>query len=74
MTAVAGEIGCTPAQALLRWSLQHGVVTIPKSTSEAHIDDNLTALTMAPIPAADMATMDGWHQNLRVTWDPSGVP
>jgi len=72
--ALARKHSVSAAALLCRWSLQHGVVTIPKSTSEAHIDDNLTCLTMAPIPDADMATMDGWHQNLRVTWDPSGVP
>ena len=44
--------------------------------TEAHIDDNLACLAMAApgIGPEDMAAMDGWHENLRVTWDPSGVP
>ena len=31
MAEIATEIGCTPAQVLLRWGVQHGVAPIPKS-------------------------------------------
>ena len=72
--ALARKHGVSPAALLCRWSLQHDVVTIPKSTNPAHIDGNLACLAMGAIGADDMAAMDGWHQNLRVTWDPSGVP
>ncbi|MFP3953373.1 MAG: aldo/keto reductase [Candidatus Acetothermia bacterium] len=31
----------TPAQMVLRWSLQKGVVTVPRSSSREHIEENL---------------------------------
>lgn len=34
----------TPAQIVLRWEIQRGVVTIPKSSSEKHIQENLQIL------------------------------
>lgn len=44
VAAVAAEAGCSPALALLRWSLQHGVVTIPKSTKPARVAESLRAI------------------------------
>ena len=40
---VAAEAGCTPAQALLSWSLHHGVVAIPKSVRPERIGASLQA-------------------------------
>ncbi len=37
---IAGHYNKTPAQVLLRWSLQHGFVAIPKSDDPAHIRAN----------------------------------
>ena len=37
---VAAEVGRTPAQVLIRWCLQRGTVTIPKSTHRARIAEN----------------------------------
>lgn len=41
--AVAADAGCTPAQALLRWAMQRGVVPIPKSVRPARIAEALKA-------------------------------
>jgi methylglyoxal/glyoxal reductase len=38
--AVAKEHNKTPAQVLIRWSLQHGLVVIPKSIHEDRIREN----------------------------------
>lgn len=38
---VAGAIGRTPAEVLLRWALQIGVVPLPKANREEHQLDNL---------------------------------
>jgi 2,5-diketo-D-gluconate reductase A len=38
--AVAGRLGRTPAQVVLRWHLEHGVVAIPKSSSPERIRAN----------------------------------
>lgn len=40
VTALAGRIGRTPAQVLLRWAIQRGTVVIPKSSSRERIVSN----------------------------------
>jgi diketogulonate reductase-like aldo/keto reductase len=41
IAAIAGEHGVTPAQVVLRWHLQRGVVPIPKSATECRQRANL---------------------------------
>lgn len=41
---VAAEAGKTPAQVLLKWNVQRGVVVIPKAGSEPHLRENIEAL------------------------------
>ena len=57
---IAGEHGVTPAQVVLRWHLDHGVVVIPKSVHDERIATNgdlfgfsLTADELARIDALD---------------------
>ena len=38
---IARRLGKTPAQVLIRWSLQNGVITIPKSTKKARVKENM---------------------------------
>jgi len=40
VTSIAGEYGKTPAQVLIRWSLQLGNVVIPRSSSPERIATN----------------------------------
>jgi 2,5-diketo-D-gluconate reductase A len=40
VTGVADRLGRTPAQVVLRWHLEHGVVAIPKSASEERMRSN----------------------------------
>lgn len=44
VTAAASSLGCTPAQLLLQWSVQHGVTNIPKASSIERVKENLAAL------------------------------
>lgn len=37
ITGIAGTIGKTPAQVLLKWGLQRGTAVIPKSSSNERI-------------------------------------
>ncbi|HZG17577.1 MAG TPA: aldo/keto reductase [Candidatus Bathyarchaeia archaeon] len=57
------------AQVILRWDLQNGVVTIPKSTKEARIVENATVFDFELSPA-DMEKINSLNQNLRVGPDP----
>jgi diketogulonate reductase-like aldo/keto reductase len=59
-TELGRKYGKTPAQIILRWHLQHGVVAIPKSSREARMRENadifdfqLTDEEMARISALD---------------------
>jgi len=40
ITAVATEVGRTPAQVVLRWHLQRGDIVFPKSVTRARVEEN----------------------------------
>lgn len=69
LTSLAAGYGKTPAQMLLRWAVQHGVSTIPKSSNPARIRENFDIFDFE-ITDADMNRMDSLHENLRVVEDP----
>jgi diketogulonate reductase-like aldo/keto reductase len=69
LAAVARAVGRTPAQVLLRWSLQKGFVTIPKSAKRERILENAAIFDVA-LAADAMATLDGLNEERHVTWDP----
>ena len=58
-TAIAADLDATPAQLCLRWLADRGphVVTIPGTTSPAHLRENL-ASDLAPLPTAVADTLD----------------
>ena len=49
MVKIARRLGKTPAQVLIRWSLQNGVITIPKSTKKARVKENMEVSAMAEV-------------------------
>jgi methylglyoxal/glyoxal reductase len=61
---LAQKYGKTPAQLVLRWDLQHGVVTIPKSVTPSRIEENADIFDFEISPE-DMARLDGLNQNHR---------
>lgn len=54
---IAARIGKTPAQIILRWHLQHGLVVIPKAADARHLADNYAAWDFA-LDDADMSLID----------------
>lgn len=70
---IAREMGASPAQVLLRWGLQHGLVVLPKSTSPQRIRENIHALGMR-LTADQMARLDALEENLVTGWNPQLVP
>ncbi len=70
---LASKYSKTPAQVLIRWSLQHGNVVIPKSVKEEHIRENSLVFDFN-ITGEDMAVLDSLSENLRANWDPTGIP
>ena len=73
ITALATKYSKTPAQLMLRWGLQHGLVVIPKSTGEERIREN-TQVFDFEISAEDMRSLDSLNEDLRLNWDPTSVP
>ena len=66
---LAEKYGKTPAQIVLRWDLQHGVVTIPKSVKEHRIRENADVFDFELSPE-DMDKLDSLNKNHRFGPDP----
>ncbi|WP_438351743.1 aldo/keto reductase [Paenibacillus sp. FA6] len=66
---IADKHGKSVAQVILRWDLQNGVVTIPKSTSEQRIKENADIFNFE-LTSDDMKQIDGLNEDRRVGSDP----
>ncbi|WP_243013993.1 aldo/keto reductase [Brevibacillus borstelensis] len=66
---IATKHGKSVAQIILRWDLQNGVVTIPKSTKAQRIVENATVFDFE-LTSEEMERIDSLNQNLRVGPDP----
>jgi methylglyoxal/glyoxal reductase len=66
---IANKYKKSIAQIILRWDLQNGVITIPKSTKEERIIQN-AAIFDFELTKGDMALIDGLNKNERVGPDP----
>lgn len=69
VTAVAETHGKTPAQVLIRWSLQLGNVVIPRSSAPERIQSNLEVFDFE-LTADEMATLNGLDEGTRFRPDP----
>ena len=67
---VARRTGRTVAQVLLRWSVQHGNVVLPKSTRPARIAENARLFDFT-LDARAMADLDALDEGLVTGWDPA---
>ncbi|TWK45180.1 MULTISPECIES: aldo/keto reductase [Bacillus] len=66
---IADKHGKTPAQVILRWDLQNGVITIPKSTKAERIAQNADVFDFE-LTLEEMKQIDGLNENTRVGPDP----
>ena len=69
---VASKYNKTVAQVILRWDLQNGVVTIPKSTKEHRIIENSNIFNFE-LTTEDMDQISNLNENLRVGPDPDNI-
>ena len=65
---IAATVGRTPAQVLLRWGIQQGMVVLPKSVNEDRITENanvfdfeLNPAMMTQLNALDEGFVTGWN-------------
>lgn len=66
ITALARKYGKTPAQIVLRWDIQSGLVTIPKSAHPQRMAQNLDVVGFE-LDAEDMRSLDGMETGEPVT-------
>ena len=62
LAAMAARYGKTPAQIVLRWNLQTGVVPLPKANHKHHQRENLGIFDFE-ITAADMTRLNGLNEH-----------
>jgi diketogulonate reductase-like aldo/keto reductase len=67
IVAIAKKYGKTPAQVLIRWSLQHDAVVIPKSIREERIRENNHVFDFQLEPD-DMKRLDSLNENLQTVF------
>jgi hypothetical protein len=63
IVSLSKKYNCTPGQLLVRWSLQHGYVPLPKSVKKERIIEN-SEVGGFEIVDGDMETMDGLDEYL----------
>ncbi|MBO0774955.1 MAG: aldo/keto reductase, partial [Actinobacteria bacterium] len=64
LAAIAGEHGVTAAQVVLRWHLEHGIVTIPKSADPGRLAANIDLFGFSLTPD-EVAQVDGLSRGRR---------
>lgn len=64
--------GKSPAQIVIRWHLQRGVIVIPKSTHPQRIRENIDVMDFS-LTQADMAAVDALDSGSRVGPDPDHI-
>jgi methylglyoxal/glyoxal reductase len=69
---VASAHGKTTAQVLIRWALQHRLVTIPKSTNPDRIRANADVFDFR-LSDREMSRLDALDEDFTTSWDPRDV-
>lgn len=65
---VASKYGRSEIQILVKWTLQHGVVAIPRSRSHEHITQNIDVFGFE-LAEEDMALLDALNEDYPYYWD-----
>ena len=64
----------TPAQVLIRWGLEHGLIEIPKSVHRERIVENFQVFDFSLSPA-EVARLDALRDGVRIgLWNPADMP
>ncbi|CAO3678042.1 unnamed protein product [Umbelopsis ramanniana] len=73
LNKIAQKYGKQPAQILIRWSLQRGLIPLPKSVNKQRITDNSNVFDFE-ISAEDMEALTKMDEYLVTEWDPTKLP
>lgn len=69
IAAIAGRVGRTPAQVILRWHIQSGRIVIPKSVTPSRIAENFELFDFE-LSGDDVAALDSLDGGKRIGPDP----
>lgn len=69
LKTLAEKYSKTPAQIILRWAVQQGISTIPKSSNPIRIKENFNIFDFE-ISSDDIDQMNHWNENHRIVDDP----
>lgn len=72
LTDLADKYSKSPAQIILRWDYQRGVVTIPKSANEKRMAENLNIFDFS-LNEDEIKSINSLNKNLRIGPDPDHV-
>ena len=70
IASAAAAHGVSPAQVIIRWHLQHGLVVIPKSNNRDRMAQNFDVFGFE-LSADELAAIDGLNRDQRVGADPN---
>jgi len=73
LVRVARKHGRSPAQVLIRWGIEHELVTIPKSARPERIRENADVFGFS-LDGEDRGALDALDEGYRTAWDPTGAP
>jgi diketogulonate reductase-like aldo/keto reductase len=73
VASIAAEVGRTPAQVLIRWSLQKGFVVLPRSSNAGRIAENAAVFDFT-LDDAQIGALDALDEGLTTGWDPARQP
>ena len=73
VSAIAHEAGRTPAQVLIRWSLQKGFVVLPRSSNPSRIAENAAVFDFR-LDDGQTKRLDALDEGLTTGWDPARQP
>ena len=69
LQALALKYQKTPAQIILRWAIQQGISSIPKSSNASRIKENFNIFDFE-IDLIDIKAMNNWNENFRIVDNP----
>jgi diketogulonate reductase-like aldo/keto reductase len=64
VTAIAAEVGRTPAQVLIGWSLQKGFIVLPRSSKPSRIAENAAVVDFT-LDETQIAALDALDEGLQ---------
>jgi diketogulonate reductase-like aldo/keto reductase len=70
LSVLADKYGKSSAQILIRWSLQTGLVVIPKATSMKHLKENAAVFDFE-LSQEDMEILNSFNEDLHICWNPN---